>query len=135
MATKSATMAVRALLIASLAVGLLGCADSGLGLTEQQIPLAQQPSRPPINQAPHCNWAAEAPDGFSAGKSIFFYSTSNDPDGTLIRYAWTWGDETRGDAPEEVHVFHSAGTFTVTHAVTDNVGAQTSCSADLTIRQ
>lgn len=87
----------------------------------------------PNNKEPNCNFAIESPDGFFAGKDILFQSTSNDPDGTIVRYFWDFGDGERDDKPDVNHAYGFAGVFTVTHVVTDNEGAQKACAADLTI--
>jgi len=87
----------------------------------------------PLNELPNCNWAVEAPQGFEPGVMIHFQSTSNDPDGTIIRYAWDFGDGERADHPDPGHVYRLTGTYTVTHVVTDDDGGQAACAADLTI--
>ena len=48
---------------------------------------------------------------------------SRDPDGSLTRYAWDFGDGTTGDGAIVGHTYAAAGTYTMTLAVTDNVGA------------
>ena len=88
----------------------------------------------PDNVTPVCNWAVEAPDGFRAGVVIHFQSTSYDEDGTIVRYEWDWDDGTRGDKPDEGHVFGWAGSYNVLHVVTDDDGAQAACSATVTIQ-
>ncbi|MBI3932638.1 MAG: PKD domain-containing protein [Acidobacteria bacterium] len=87
----------------------------------------------PGNAAPICNYAIEAPDGFRVGRSILFQSTSSDEDGTIVRYFWDFGDGGRDDKPDVNHVYGFAGTFSVTHVVTDDDGGQSACAASLTI--
>jgi hypothetical protein len=48
---------------------------------------------------------------------------SSDPDGRIIRYARTFGDGTTDDGAIVGHAFAAAGTYTITLAVTDNLGA------------
>ncbi|MCI2425401.1 PKD domain-containing protein, partial [Candidatus Acetothermia bacterium] len=58
------------------------------------------------------------------GEWIRFDATaSHDPDGTIISYAWDFGDGTRGTGPRPFHRYTSAGIFSVTLTVTDNNGA------------
>jgi len=87
----------------------------------------------PGNAAPNCNFAVQAPDGFRAGRAILFQTTSSDSDGTVVRFEWFWGDGTYSDHPDNAHVFPTPATYTVTHVVTDNEGAQKACSADITV--
>ena len=48
---------------------------------------------------------------------------SRDPDGSITRYAWDFGDGTTGDGAIVGHTYAAAGTYAMTLAVTDNVGA------------
>lgn len=50
-------------------------------------------------------------------------STSSDTDGTIISYAWTFGDSGTGSGATPPHTYASAGTYTVTLTVTDDDGA------------
>jgi DNA-binding beta-propeller fold protein YncE len=64
--------------------------------------------------------AAGAPSAFNA-------SSSFDPDGSIARYDWSFGDGTGALAagPKPTHTYAAPGTYTVTVQVTDNAG----CSA------
>lgn len=61
-------------------------------------------------------------------------SDSNDPDGTIKKYAWTFGDGQSGSGVKIDHKYKQAGTFEVTLTVTDNGGltAKTSKSIQVT---
>lgn len=87
----------------------------------------------PDNSAPACNFATQAPDGFRAGAVILFQSTASDEDGFIVRYEWFMTDGFMDDAPDIAHAFRSPGTYSVTHVVTDNNGAQSACAATLTV--
>jgi PKD domain len=88
----------------------------------------------PGNLAPKCNFAIETPQGLFTNRSILFQNTSSDTDGTIARYEWFFGDGTRGDSPDQNHVYHLPGVYTVTLVVTDDDGGQSACAVNLTIQ-
>ena len=89
----------------------------------------------PENAGPVCNFAVEAPNGFRVNQPILFQSTSFDPDGTIVRYFWDFGNGTRADHADGQAVYKAAGSYTVVHVVTDDDGAgsESACSATFTI--
>ncbi|MGQ9583219.1 MAG: PKD domain-containing protein [Thermoplasmatota archaeon] len=73
-----------------------------------------------------------------SGKPLTLDGTSSyDPDGSLVNYTWDFGDGTRASFPLVSHVFShgdtSARVYTVTLTVTDDLGASTSATVNLTI--
>lgn len=62
------------------------------------------------------------------GEAIAFDGTkSSDPDGTIVKYSWEFGDGTPLVAgATTTHIFTSSGTYTVTLWVTDNSGVVSS---------
>jgi PKD repeat protein len=88
----------------------------------------------PSNKAPTCQFTVEAPDGMLVGKDILFQSTSYDSDGTIVRYAWDFGDGGRDDKPDVNHSYHLALNYTVTHKVWDDDGWDKVCTQTLQIR-
>ena len=50
-------------------------------------------------------------------------SGSSDPDGTVVGYAWTFGDGAGATGVAPVHTYAASGTYTVGLTVTDNDGA------------
>jgi PKD repeat protein len=86
------------------------------------------------NKAPNCDFAVQAPFGFLVGQSILFQTTASDPDGFIVRYFWTFGDDgAPSDKPDVEHHYNVAGDYSVTQIVTDNNGAQAECDKKVTI--
>ncbi|GAG28654.1 unnamed protein product, partial [marine sediment metagenome] len=48
---------------------------------------------------------------------------SVDPDGSIVSYAWQFGDGTNGSGASVIHTYTSAGSYTARLTVTDNDGA------------
>ena len=57
---------------------------------------------------------------------------SADPDGTIVSYAWDWGDGTTSTGVTARHSFAAAGARTVTLLVTDDLGRSASISKVIT---
>jgi len=53
----------------------------------------------------------------------FSAANSTDPDGSIVSYAWNFGDGNTGSGEQVTHTFQDAGTFVVELTVTDNDGA------------
>jgi PKD repeat protein len=75
------------------------------------------------NLAPLAVATAGQPNGEQASIVEFDAAASKDPDGAIVRYRWDFGDGTTSPLPSPVHEFSSAGTHTVSLAVTDPRGA------------
>jgi 6-phosphogluconolactonase (cycloisomerase 2 family) len=78
------------------------------------------------NQAPVAGFTTSAP---TAGlPTQFDASAAVDPDGSIVRYDWDFGDGTRlpDGGPTPTHTYNTPGTYTATLVVTDNEGASTS---------
>lgn len=91
----------------------------------------------PGNASPTCNFNVAPNNPINKeGTVLRFFSTANDEDGFIARYEWYFGDGTSATGAEG-HIdvqkgYPFAGTYTVTHIVTDNVGAQSAC--EMTVR-
>ncbi|EAR26059.1 hypothetical protein A20C1_09269 [marine actinobacterium PHSC20C1] len=71
------------------------------------------------NVAPTAAFSSEVSENLVA----FDAAASSDPDGTIISYAWSFGDGATGDGITPSHAYAAAGDYTVTLTVTDNQGA------------
>jgi dipeptidyl aminopeptidase/acylaminoacyl peptidase len=59
---------------------------------------------------------------------------STDPDGTIVSYAWDFGDTHTGSGVSISHAYSAAGTYTMTLTVTDNDGLIGSDTAVITVK-
>ena len=84
------------------------------------------------NQPPVAN-AGPAQSAQTLTSLTFNGSGSSDPDGTIASYAWTFGDGGSASGMTVSHSYASAGTYTATLTVTDNLGATGSATAAVTI--
>ncbi len=84
---------------------------------------------PPANQPPVANFTVTT-DYLTAS---FNASGSSDPDGSIVSYAWNFGDGTTGSGVTTSRTYAAAGTYTVTLTVTDNQGATGVKSQNITV--
>ncbi len=78
------------------------------------------------NQPPLASFTADAE--VEAGSPVAFdASASTDPDGTVARYEWDFGDGTglADGGPTPTHAYATAGNYEVTLTLTDNEGCST----------
>jgi PKD repeat protein len=81
------------------------------------------------NKAPLASFT-ESAETISTGESIHFdASASHDPDGTIVAYAWNFGDGNTTAGAAVDHTYENNGVYTVTLTVTDNEGATGSATA------
>lgn len=86
----------------------------------------------PINQLPAARLST-APTSGTAPLSIHFEGTSSsDPDGAIVSYAWDFGDGAMGTGPVIDHTYSTPGTYTANLTVTDNLGARASTQTTIT---
>jgi len=84
------------------------------------------------NAAPVAN--AGGPYSGTPGAAVAFSgSRSTDSDGTIVAYAWNFGDGRTGSGINPSHAYSATGTYTVTLTVTDDDGATNSASTNATI--
>ena len=77
--------------------------------------------------------ATAVPQSGAAPLTVDFDATgSNDPDGSIVSWAWTFGDGTSGTGSTVEHVYTAAGTYTATVTVTDDGGATDTASVLVT---
>jgi PKD repeat protein len=86
-----------------------------------------------LNRPPVASFT-ETADTVLTGDIIYFNaSASNDPDGSITSYFWSFGDGANATGVTVNHAYADNGTYTVTLTVTDNDGVSSSSHATKTV--
>lgn len=88
---------------------------------------------PSQNQLPTAVASADFSSGPAPLAVNFSSAGSADPDGTLVAYAWDFGDGGSSTAVNPSHTYNTAGSYTAMLTVTDNEGATASASVVITV--
>jgi PKD repeat protein len=92
--------------------------------TSQQITVDESPTASfTVSPGPHAVGRAITVDG----------SASNDPDGTISSYAWTFGDGSTTTGATASHAYKSSGTYTITLTVVDSSDRMNTTSQQITV--
>jgi len=75
------------------------------------------PPPPPVNQPPIASF-----DFVTTGLSVALTDTSVDNDGTVVAWAWDFGDGATSEEQSPTHVFATAGSYIIVLTVTDDDG-------------
>jgi PKD repeat protein len=87
---------------------------------------------PPANRAPVAQ--ANGPYAGMVGQPITFSSAgSSDADGSVVSYAWSFGDGTGSTSANPSKAYAVAGSYTASLTVTDNQGATGTATAAVTV--
>jgi PKD repeat protein len=96
----------------------------GVATKTTSVTVAPAPNQAPVAAfTPTATGLSVAVDG----------SASTDADGTIQSYAWTFGDGGTATGATATHAYAAAGTFDVILTVTDNSGATTSVTKQVTV--
>jgi PKD repeat protein len=93
-----------------------------------------QPKTKPqsVNKPPVASFVYEA-DNLTVA---FNATASNDPDGNITSYSWSFGDEApNGTGAASTHTYPANGTYRAVLTVTDNGGERNSTSKNITVLQ
>lgn len=85
------------------------------------------------NQSPVAAMSALPASGVAPLSVTFDGSGSSDVDGTLVSYAWNFGDGTTAIGVTANHTYTASGSFTARLTVTDNLGASNSTSTTIQV--
>lgn len=100
-----------------------------LGARSQSITSVTVSSVPVVNPPPIASFTA-TPSGLAVSLNA---SASSDPNGSIVAYAWTFGDGASGAGVTTTHTYALGGTYTITLRVTDNLGAQSASTTSITV--
>lgn len=75
-----------------------------------------------MSQPPVASFICSPEEPSASEKITLDASSSNDPDGTIVKYEWDFGDGYTADGVQVIHAYAEAGEHTVTLTVTDNDG-------------
>ncbi len=103
--------------------------DGATGMQTQTLIVTSTP-----NQAPNAAFTVSPGSGQPGSLFAFNASSSSDPDGSIVNYAWTFGDGSSGSGVTVSHSYASAGSYTVQLVVSDNDGATDVVSHPVTVQ-
>jgi PKD repeat protein len=111
----------------------VGISGSSVNVTvpAQSITLLVVPAGT-TNIPPVATAAANPTSGIAPLTVSFDGTGSNDPDGSIVSYAWTFGDGASAAGPTAGHTYSSAGSYAAKLTVTDNRGASSSTTVSIT---
>lgn len=90
-------------------------------------------SGPGGNQSPTASISVNNQSGTVPLTVNFDGSSSNDPDGTIVSYAWDFGDGNTATGSTASHTYNTDGTFLATLTVTDDSSATGNSSVNITV--
>ena len=93
--------------------------------------ITSTPPPTPTNAAPTAS--ISGPSEGKINEAVSFNGVGTDTDGTIVSYAWTFGDGGSALGSSVSHTYITAGTYTVTLTVTDNGGKTGTATVSLRI--
>jgi len=88
---------------------------------------------PAAGQPPQASASATPSTTPGSLQVAFDASNSTDPDGTIVSYAWDFGDGSTATGPTPSHTYAAPGTYNVALTVTDNQGAANTTTHQVTV--
>ncbi len=85
------------------------------------------------SQPPVASMSANPTSGVAPLAVSFSAAGSSDPDGSIVSYAWNFGDGTSASGPSASKTYTTPGTYTATLTVTDNAGLTSDRSVTITV--
>jgi len=84
------------------------------------------------NQSPIASFSY-TPAAPTTDDAVIFSDNSSDTDGSIMTWAWDFGDGNTSSVQNPTHSFAAAGTYIVTLTITDDAGASDTDSASITV--
>ena len=88
---------------------------------------------PQENIPPIANFGTNLTSGTAPLAVNFDAATSNDPDGTIVNYAWDFGDGNLGTGISTSHTYETAGTYVAQLIITDDSAASDTFSVEIQV--
>ena len=85
-----------------------------------------------VNQAPVARISASSTSGTAPVTVNFSGANSTDADGSIVSYAWNFGDGSLGTGATVSHAYANPGSYTAQLTVTDNAGLTNATSVTIT---
>ncbi len=105
-----------------------------LGNYALQVSALAGVSQPPTGQPPTAALTATPTTGTVPLTTAMSAAGSTDVGGSIVSYAWVFGDGSTGTGPTVNHTYSTAGTYTATVTVTDNSGLTATRSVVITAK-
>jgi PKD repeat protein len=87
-----------------------------------------------FNDPPSADFTISSQNPEVSDTVTFDAAPSNDPDGSVVSYEWTFDDGTTDTGEHVTHSYSSTGTYTVELTVTDDGGATDSKTMEVTVK-
>ena len=106
--------------------------NKGSGATTNEVwTLRVAPSG--ANVPPSASFTVNPASGPPSTSFAFNGSPSSDTDGTIVSFAWDFGDGSSGSGASATHTYAAQGTYTASLTVTDNQGATGTTSSTVVV--
>jgi PKD repeat protein len=99
--------------------------DGGSDTASQDITVAEPPNVPPSASFTYS----------TTDLTATFSDTSTDGDGTIVSWAWDFGDGNNSSIQNPIHSYAAAGTYTVSLTVIDNDGGSDIVNQSVTVNE
>ncbi|MCK5228956.1 MAG: PKD domain-containing protein, partial [Desulfobulbaceae bacterium] len=130
-ATGSGSVAYHTFPVGSFNVVLTVIDNDGASAQTTVVISATTPTQ--TNELPSAEISAGALEGPAPFLVSFDGSGSNDPDGQITDYSWSFGDGNTGAGVSVQHTFTEPGVYTTTLTVTDNQDGTSNASVTVTV--